>query len=531
MKALICEPCLSEFGWEVMEWQGYVREQAKGCDAVVVCSRNGRQGLYDGIPNLLFIPHSIKASVTDHRCREVDEIDLGQAKYEIQRVQDYLLSLGYEIKLLQIPHPDKRFKDRFRADPFAPQAFAVYGQYAIVHARAKIDTTGGEPNYPAGLWNDLAAKMLARFGRVLAIGTPTESLCPDGCIDMRGLDLTMICDLMAGAKVTVGPSSGPMHLASLSKCPHVAWTNSRKTWSRYARGWNPHGTPNVCLRMESDPLPPDRIMAAINGLIDGRDSGIVYVCCGPDWPKVLQCSLVTLRNYYDGPVTVFTDDATKEMEDVCFWQDCELVELKIDAPNPHYASRHIKTRIIELCPYRKGLFIDADTVILADPTPAFDALKGCDIAMTTETPCPTVGSREYRNNPPDGLATLALCGSDYPHYHSSTIAFRRTQSTLHLSKLWHNEWLAMAETYRNRRIQDQPSLARALCRWGGRVGDLDKRYNSRSKVVDGTERGDLLTDDTVIYSACARNGQYHRLCADAVGVKFEKRVRRRGDRY
>ena len=273
-------------------------------------------------------------------------------------------------------------------------------------------------------------------------------------------------------------------------------------------------------------------MDAVNGLLDGYDSGVVYVCCGSDWPKVLQCSLVTLRKYYAGPVTVFTDDATKDLEDVCFWQDAELVEVKVDSPNPHYASRHIKTRIMELCPYPLGLFIDADTVILCDPMTALESLRGCDIAMTTETPCPTVGSREYRNNPPDGVATLALCGAEFPHYHSSTIVFTRTAATLHLSRLWHGEWLAMADTFANRRIQDQPALARALCRWGGRVGDLPKRYNTRSKVVGCAETGDALADDTVVYSACARNGQYHRLCADVAGVELPgHRVRRRGDRY
>jgi hypothetical protein len=98
-----------------MEWQGYVREQAKGCDAVVVSSRAGREGLYAGIANLIFLPHNINATVTDHRWREVDMDALLGAQMQVQKVEKQLADNGYEINLLEIPHPDSRFKVAFCA--------------------------------------------------------------------------------------------------------------------------------------------------------------------------------------------------------------------------------------------------------------------------------------------------------------------------------------------------------------------------------------------------------------------------------
>jgi len=57
-------------------------------------------------------------------------------------------------------------------------------------------------------------------------------------------------DNMAATRLVVGPSSGPMHLASLCGTPHLVWTdqirysaiqvNNRK---RYETLWNPFCTP------------------------------------------------------------------------------------------------------------------------------------------------------------------------------------------------------------------------------------------------------------------------------------------------
>jgi ADP-heptose:LPS heptosyltransferase len=62
--------------------------------------------------------------------------------------------------------------------------------------------------------------------------------------------LSEVMDLMAGATMVIGPSSGPMHLASLCGTPHIVWTDD-KVWpaakmnnrTRYEKAWNPLRTP------------------------------------------------------------------------------------------------------------------------------------------------------------------------------------------------------------------------------------------------------------------------------------------------
>jgi ADP-heptose:LPS heptosyltransferase len=53
---------------------------------------------------------------------------------------------------------------------------------------------------------------------------------------------------MANSTVLVGPSSGPVHLASLCGLPHVTWSPKNATGimsnkDRYERIWNPLKTP------------------------------------------------------------------------------------------------------------------------------------------------------------------------------------------------------------------------------------------------------------------------------------------------
>ena len=46
---------------------------------------------------------------------------------------------------------------------------------------------------------------------------------------------------MNNSKIIVGPSSGPMHLATLSGLKHLVWTTDFNI-SRYTKDWNPFNT-------------------------------------------------------------------------------------------------------------------------------------------------------------------------------------------------------------------------------------------------------------------------------------------------
>lgn len=90
--------------------------------------------------------------------------------------------------------------------------------------------------------------------------------------DLRGIPLEMLADVMASSTVIVGPSSGPMHFASLCGLPHVVFSDKRKwnlggkkgtNWTRYKRYWNPLGTDCTVID-EFDWQPPvSRVMKAL----------------------------------------------------------------------------------------------------------------------------------------------------------------------------------------------------------------------------------------------------------------------------
>ena len=67
----------------------------------------------------------------------------------------------------------------------------------------------------------------------------SESYHIKGTKDLRGIDLKELTDYMSSANLIIGPSSGPMHLASLCGLKHVSW-GVESNVNRYKYDWNPH---------------------------------------------------------------------------------------------------------------------------------------------------------------------------------------------------------------------------------------------------------------------------------------------------
>jgi ADP-heptose:LPS heptosyltransferase len=81
---------------------------------------------------------------------------------------------------------------------------------------------------------------------VFSIGSQAGASHVSKTGDLRDIPMILLCQQMVHAKAVVGPSSGPMHLASFCGTPHVVWTTSeyRKAIKgtnkeRYERIWNP----------------------------------------------------------------------------------------------------------------------------------------------------------------------------------------------------------------------------------------------------------------------------------------------------
>lgn len=233
MKRLVAGPWTGELGWELMSWQGYLRKRAEDHEEVVVCGPSGHECLYSDF--------STQYIVYDHTgMRDCWWTRKGSADHtEIVKQLD---QLGERVK-----------PTRFSIDE---QKFIKFGNTShelltdvLVHARAPFGTRPGHA-WPIDHWEILIAD-LARAGlTVAAIGSLEGAMCPSGAQDWRGMTMQKLMDAMASTRLVVGPSSGPMHLASLCGTPHLVWTD--QVWysairatnrRRYESIWNPLSTP------------------------------------------------------------------------------------------------------------------------------------------------------------------------------------------------------------------------------------------------------------------------------------------------
>jgi len=527
--ALIAGPCISEFGWELMEWQGHVRALALKHDHVVVCSTATLQPLYADY-NPIFVGHNIRGVRDCHTMRKIDN------QGEWDRVYRILLNhkrsfeeSGYTVRWEQ-SRPQRGAAVGTRR-PIENQAFVQFGTPSndgfdlVIHARNRPFKYAFEGhNYPLDKWNELIV-MLKEHGyeHIAAIGTTDQALLPEGVVDRRGAPLDEVMNMMSSARLMLGPSSGPMHLASLCGTPHVVWARDRqqsainkRNKERYESYWNPLETPTrVILHGDKEVIDPGRIVVAALELDthyveDGEDaedeqrdepivvtskrdqmSGVVYVAVGRDYIDSAAISIDTLRRVFSGPVMVITDKPDNKLESLKTKYGIDVLVHPTNTNDNHRSSRVLKTQVMKLCPYDYGMFIDADTLVLNRIHQVWGVLGARNIAMARSQHYPRVGDAgrakehmKYDIYSDDFKLACEVAGKRFPHYHSSTIVWRRSEEIIKLAEMWYEEWQHFKGC-------DMFPLARALFRSNVRISKLPRKYNLRFH----------MSGDTVVYSA------------------------------
>ena len=261
-KAIVFGPWVGEFGWELFAWQAYCRTIARSYDFCVVVSRPGNDYLYSDFCDLYVPFEPDKSGVSDsHMNSSVTDFNIQE--FLRATVSSDILS-GYSwqwVPPVKIGHPPY---DHWRAAVHVPNAGSVIPEYhlyrgdsigesadIIIHARnRKIREVD---NWDVEKWNKVVEELKQDYV-IACIGQKTSSLALEGTFDCRGKDLKFVTGLMRTAKCIVGPSSGPLHLATLSGCPQVWWTsNPNQNYSRYTSTWNPFGIKSIML----DGINPD----------------------------------------------------------------------------------------------------------------------------------------------------------------------------------------------------------------------------------------------------------------------------------
>ena len=243
MKKLIAGPWAGEFGWELFAWQAYVRSLSKNFDKTVVISRKGCSAIYSDFCDE-YIEYNPVGGLADsffmHGFDMKREIASIISNNKIKLDENTTLFLPRRIGIP--PHTHFSQVVSFGKYIVKPE-YITYGNKIdkrydyIFHIRNR--DLRKQDNWHIENWERLRDMFPDK--RIACIGTKGESGWIEGTADLRGLSLDALFDIMRSADFAFGPSSGPMHLASLCGLPHVVWSipDNKK---RYEVNWNPLST-------------------------------------------------------------------------------------------------------------------------------------------------------------------------------------------------------------------------------------------------------------------------------------------------
>ena len=188
--------------------------------------------------------------------------------------------------------------------------------------------------------------------------------------------------------------------------------------------------------------------------------GVVYIAYGWRAVKEAGYSIKTLRQHNDLPVTVIGErvDATRY----------------IAFDDRASRGRWAKCNLYELTPYRRTLYLDADTRVHGALDGGYDILgDGYDIAMS---PSPVQGDGIlWHVSDEEREATYRELGRNLLQLQGGMMFWRKNARTAAFFQAWREEWGRW-------RGQDQAALLRALHRTPLRLWLLSNEWNGGSLI-------------------------------------------------
>jgi ADP-heptose:LPS heptosyltransferase len=248
MKTLIAGPWVGEFGWELFAWQAYVRTLAETHDKTIVISRKNSKAIYEDFADQ-FISHTPKGGLADSFF--MYDVDIKSSLKEALKSNNIALDENTTVllprRLGNPPHTHFTRPIAFGDQHILPK-YICFGEKTkkqydyIFHVRSR--DLRKEDNWDIEKWKTL--KDLLKSDKIGCIGTKKESGWIEGTDDLRDIDLKDLFNILRNSSYAFGPSSGPMHLASLCGLPHIVWSISQNK-ARYEENWNPLETPILFL--------------------------------------------------------------------------------------------------------------------------------------------------------------------------------------------------------------------------------------------------------------------------------------------
>ncbi len=249
MKKELFAITVSEFGWELFCFQGVLRRMAKDYDRVIVASREGHDLLYQDFI-CKFVPlRNVGTETSGARCLD----------YRYNNLHERYV--GKEAKVIK---PGTALANYVPSNPQSwrqvKQSFIAYGHQMdtyidfLIHPRMTDKCNSGERNWSREKWDILVGRLKENYpGLVIAtVGTSKGSYRPPQTIDLRDISLKDLANYMRSTEFILGPSSGPMHFASLCQQKQIVWSSGRNK-IKYLKDWNPFDTEVEFLEEGWDP--------------------------------------------------------------------------------------------------------------------------------------------------------------------------------------------------------------------------------------------------------------------------------------
>jgi len=265
---LYVEPFVGEFGWELFCWQGGIRRMSKSFDETHVECRIGREMLYK----------DFATSISSYRGMVPENVNMWMNEGFVYEGPLRNCEVG-DTQVMSSHHPEgvKPFivydwRQKRPSKGFKEQDFIKFGRTqqhkidVLIHFRGVRHAGTDFKNYSHKKMHQLVDILRMRYSTVGFIGGIWDDFirCA-GVYDLRCIPLESLCDFMHDAKVVVGASSGPIHLASLCGTPTVTWYGApctEKHAVRHTHHWNPfHTTVGTIYNKDWNPDPLEIVEA------------------------------------------------------------------------------------------------------------------------------------------------------------------------------------------------------------------------------------------------------------------------------
>ena len=206
------------------------------------------------------------------------------------------------------------------------------------------------------------------------------------------------------------------------------------------------------------------VMVAFRHII--AEEGALYVAYGEKARAHAQAGIQSLKSHARRLRVAVVSDSPLE------GADHDIIHIETDR-----GARTQKTRMYSLSPFRKTLFLDADTRVLSSPAPGFRLLDYGDVVLAQDVMRVLGESRWKALDPGERAETIEeLGGGMWMHWNSGVFFFRRNERVQAMMQEWHRQWLRWQK-------HDQMALLRAIYRKSVRIVAMREPWNTHKESM------------------------------------------------